>query len=175
MDIDYGQLDIKAPTGAFSTFDAQVLVPELVKLQPRDYYLEIGVDKGKSLYIARTVTDPGVLVSGVDIQDDPHIPRTNFFHGDSVEIAKTWSVFLPISILFIDGDHSYEGCKRDIEAWYPHMKPSGIIFFHDHDESSPGVIQAVSEFVNTHAMDHLKSYRIFKRTDLNTSMAAIYL
>ena len=36
-----------------------------------------------------------------------------------------------IDLLFIDGDHSYQGCKVDIDAWTPHVKPSGRVAFHD--------------------------------------------
>ena len=31
----------------------------------------------------------------------------------------------------IDGDHSYEGVKRDWEMFLPHVKPFGIVVLHD--------------------------------------------
>jgi predicted O-methyltransferase YrrM len=37
-----------------------------------------------------------------------------------------------ISALFIDGDHSYLGVKRDIELYAPRVVPGGIIAFHDY-------------------------------------------
>jgi predicted O-methyltransferase YrrM len=37
----------------------------------------------------------------------------------------------PIDMLFIDGDHTYEGVKRDFELYRPLLKPGGIIAFHD--------------------------------------------
>ena len=77
-------------------------------------------------------------------------------------------------MLFIDGDHSYEGCKRDIDAWFPHMKKDGVLLFHDCDESSPGVVQAVAEFADTHR-GVVKSWELFKRTDKNTSMSKVQL
>lgn len=36
-----------------------------------------------------------------------------------------------LDVLFIDGDHSYEGVKRDFELWSPLVRPGGIILFHD--------------------------------------------
>jgi len=33
--------------------------------------------------------------------------------------------------LFIDGDHSYDGLKRDWEAWRSRMRPGGIVALHD--------------------------------------------
>jgi len=34
-------------------------------------------------------------------------------------------------VLFPDGDHSYEGVKRDFEMYSPLVRPGGIIAFHD--------------------------------------------
>jgi predicted O-methyltransferase YrrM len=144
------ELDVKAPVGAFSTFDQEITAP-FIKAIPKDgKYLEIGVDKGKSLWIARQITDPSVEVFGVDICEDPKVKGTTFFQRDSKLGPETnlWN----IDVLFIDGDHSYEGCKADIDAWFPFVKEGGVIMFHDCDESSPGVVQAVAEFVNTHAV-----------------------
>jgi predicted O-methyltransferase YrrM len=36
-----------------------------------------------------------------------------------------------LDVLFIDGDHSYEGVKKDFELWSPLVRPGGIILFHD--------------------------------------------
>lgn len=171
--INYEELDSKANLGAFSTFDSEALMPEVAMLKEDDIYLGVGVDKGKSLSIARMV-NPKCHIWGVDIQPNPEVPNTDFLHGDSVAMAKRWEEedMDKISVLFIDGDHSYQGCKRDIDAWYPHMKKEGVMMFHDCDETSPGVVQAVAEFVNTHTV---KRWLIFKRTDKNTSMSAIWL
>lgn len=52
--------------------------------------------------------------------------------------------------VFIDADHSYDGCKADIEAWLPKVKPGGWICGHDyqnHDFERFGVTRAVDEFV----------------------------
>ena len=171
------EIEKECRLGAFSVYDMECICPELTKLMPNEVYLEIGVDKGKSLSFARHVTNPEVIVCGVDIKEDPKVENTVFFHGKSNEVAQ-WNWFnkfglLKISLLFIDGDHTYQGCKTDIESWFPHMKQHGVMFFHDHDESSPGVLQAVSEFVNNYkgSLD----YRMFKKTDKNTSMAGIWL
>ena len=56
------ELDRLARPGAFSILDMEVMVPELEKLPPGDIYLEVGVDKGKSLSVARMVCKPEVKV-----------------------------------------------------------------------------------------------------------------
>jgi uncharacterized Rossmann fold enzyme len=52
--------------------------------------------------------------------------------------------------VFLDADHSYEGCKADIEAWAAKVKPGGWLGGHDYENNDfPkfGVTRAVNEFV----------------------------
>jgi predicted O-methyltransferase YrrM len=46
-----------------------------------------------------------------------------------------------VDFLFIDGDHSYSGVKRDFEDYSPFVRPGGIIAFHDivKRESEPDI------------------------------------
>jgi hypothetical protein len=135
-------LDLKANLGAFSTFDSAVLVPEVDRLKPGQVYLEVGVDKGKSLSIAKMVAEEGVEIHGVDINVDPHVPGTFFHSHDSTSLNLGKSV----DVIFIDGDHTYEGCKADIDNWFPQMAKGGVMLFHDCDATSPGVVKSVREF-----------------------------
>lgn len=162
------ELDLKANPGAFSTFDMEILVPEVEKLKPGDTYLEIGVDKGKSLSVARMVAKKGVFIIGVDVREDPRIKGTIFYRADSTKLPVEWQGD-PIDVLFIDGDHSYEGCKADIDGWYPHMKKHGVILFHDCDSTSPGVVKAVEEFANTNKL------KVYYSPNDRCSMARIRL
>ena len=45
--------------------------------------------------------------------------------------------------LLIDADHSYEGVRRDFEAWSPLVAPGGLIVFHDYLMSEAGVARFV--------------------------------
>lgn len=47
--------------------------------------------------------------------------------------------------VFIDAAHDYESVKADIAAWWPKVKPGGILAGHDYCEAWPGVKQAVDE------------------------------
>lgn len=56
-----------------------------------------------------------------------------------------------IDFVFIDGDHSYEGCSSDISLWYPKLKEGGLLSGHDYREGrNYGVMQAVHEFSKSH-------------------------
>lgn len=162
---DYEALDLKANPGAFSTYDQEVLVPEVEKLKAGQVYLEVGVDKGKSLSIAKMVAKKGVHVVGVDLQDDPGVPGTEFIQGDSLNANYPKKV----DVIFIDGNHTYQGCKGDIDNWYPQMAEKGVMLFHDCDASSPGVVQAVHEFVEKHG------FELFESPNQRCSMARIRL
>lgn len=56
--------------------------------------------------------------------------RSKQIQGDSAQIGFGWQLG-KIDLLFIDGDHSYNGVQRDIAAWIPHVKVNGVVIFHD--------------------------------------------
>jgi predicted O-methyltransferase YrrM len=62
--------------------------------------------------------------------------------GLSAAVAASWN--RPIDLLFVDGDHSYDGCGSDIRAWLPFVRPGGWVAFHDSAEV--GVSRAIAEF-----------------------------
>lgn len=41
-------------------------------------------------------------------------------------------------LVFIDGDHSYKGCREDIDAWRPLVKEGGWLSGHDYRTDMPG-------------------------------------
>lgn len=147
--MNYDELDLKANPGAFSTFDMEVCVPEIEKLEGGQVYLEVGVDKGKSLSVARMVAREGVKIYGVDLRDNPNVPGTTFLQQDSTQAHINDEV----NVIFIDGDHTYEGCKADIDNWYPQMAKGGVMLFHDADATSPGVVQAIEEFAKNNKLE----------------------
>ncbi len=55
-----------------------------------------------------------------------------------------------IDLLFIDGDHSYEGCKADLSNWSHLVVSGGNIILHDSYAGSYGVQRAAIEFVAAH-------------------------
>ncbi len=74
--------------------------------------------------------------------------RRTIIRNDSVKAAEDVEDE-SLDFVFIDADHSYEGCRKDIESWFPKLKPGGLLCGHDYDHPDfPdwGVKQAVHEF-----------------------------
>lgn len=68
--------------------------------------------------------------------------------SDSVAAARALERLRgSIDFIFIDGDHSYEGCRADIEAWTPFVRKGGVMAFHDFGSRASGVTQAIFEAV----------------------------
>ncbi len=57
------------------------------------------------------------------------LDRVEIVRKTSGQAALGWN--MPIDLIFIDGDHSYEGVKRDWELFTPHLAPFGVVVFHD--------------------------------------------
>lgn len=74
--------------------------------------------------------------------------------GDSVDVAANLQVEFGrmFDMIFIDADHSYDGVRRDLEAFRPLLKVGGLFCGHDYPWKSvavpwPGVGRAVREAV----------------------------
>lgn len=48
----------------------------------------------------------------------------------SYQFAKSF-LFRSVDMVFIDADHSYNGVKKDYEAWFEKIKIGGFFAFHD--------------------------------------------
>jgi predicted O-methyltransferase YrrM len=69
-------------------------------------------------------------------------PAAKMIRKPSVEAASEIS---EVDLAFIDGDHSYEHVKADINAWLPKIRKGGVLSGHDYIFSCPGVVNAVTE------------------------------
>lgn len=57
--------------------------------------------------------------------------------SDSAEAGENWKGD-PIDFLIVDAAHDEESVGKDIDAWFPHVKTGGFIFFHDYLEREGG-------------------------------------
>jgi tetratricopeptide (TPR) repeat protein len=51
----------------------------------------------------------------------------------------------PIAMIFVDGDHEYEGVAADYRRYQGHIIPGGYLLFHDYSRFEPGVRRLVDE------------------------------
>lgn len=115
-------------------------------------FMEIGTDQGGTFAIWSKLSKDGKRISidiphgnyGVSSYDvnkrDEYLKslgsNVTMIHGDSQsgEIKNRISSTLKegeLDFLFIDGDHTYEGVKKDYENYKKYVKPGGWIGFHD--------------------------------------------
>lgn len=102
--------------------------------------VETGRFCGGSTFVMACANDT-VPIHSIDIapQDDAqlsaHLKRTgigdniNLIVGDSQK--SKYDSIGAFDLLFIDGDHSYEGCTNDLENWYPELSMGGHVVLHD--------------------------------------------
>lgn len=140
--------------------DREELLTQLaVRPQPR--IAEIGVFRGEFSQVLLRKFAPSVLhLFDLDLKRHKiaeHFARliatgqVQLHEGDS----STGIAALPLEyfdLIYIDGDHSYEGVVKDIQASVPRLVPGGYLVFNDYTFWSPcenmqyGIMQAVNEF-----------------------------
>jgi predicted O-methyltransferase YrrM len=119
--------------------------------------VEVGVAWGETSHSVLSNV-PGVILTLVDPWPDvavmhwvqnhlSHFERqTRFLHYPSVEAARLCAGE-QFDWVFIDGDHSEEAAWADLNAWWPLVKPGGILCGHDWTwHRSPGVAISVKRF-----------------------------
>lgn len=115
--------------------------------------LEIGVDVGNSTTaFLLGVSENGGHLYGIDINKKSETvfagnKHWTFFHASSKAFVPVCKHALPeLDVLYIDGDHSYEGAAFDINTYGPMVKKGGLILVHDVDHPDfPGVRRAFDE------------------------------
>jgi len=171
-----------------STRDLEI--EELKKLasESKDIIVEIGGFQGRtSIELAKGskegqkhkiyVIDPWTGVK-VHSTKDVFIDKNTFVNN--IKNAKMDDIIIPIQslsekclpqwdksigMLFIDGDHSYDGVKKDIK-WIKHVIPGGIVAFHDYllPKYKNSVVKAVNEIKDTlDFQTHIESLIVFKK------------
>jgi predicted O-methyltransferase YrrM len=133
------------------------------KMRPK-IVLEIGTGMGGSLYLLSKIATANATLISVDLPirapswkiqlyrafaKDPQ--RIHVLQGDShtaLVLSKIKKVINEdrVDFLFIDGDHSYEGIRRDFEMYAPLVRDYGVIAFHDIVAGSPASVGDVPRF-----------------------------
>lgn len=64
-------------------------------------------------------------------------PRVRWHIARSQDVGRQWRGRTP-DLVFIDGDHSPQGCREDWEVWHPHVRVGGVVAIHDARDGIPG-------------------------------------
>lgn len=124
--------------------------------------VEIGRFKGGSTFVIAAGMHPSARLHSYDL----HVKLSSLYRGEELDeglrsalarygldarvelvVADSRTVETPGSaaMIFIDGDHSYDGVRADYEHWRPALAPGGHLLFHD--ASPPGGIGGYEEDV----------------------------
>lgn len=63
----------------------------------------------------------------------------------SEQVVQGWR--LPVALLWIDGDHRYEGVRRDFESWRPYLMEGATVVFDDASDPSIGPYRLIGEIL----------------------------
>lgn len=109
--------------------------------------VEIGVAEGASAWEAAQVMPADGLLYLIDPYELTSLPvspaqilakrlvspvargEVRWITARSHEARVGWTT--PIDFLFIDGDHSYDGARRDWDEWTPLVRKEGFVALHD--------------------------------------------
>ncbi len=130
-------------------FDEAAYIFELLGSMNAAKCVEIGRFKGGSSFLmAAAMDDKSQLISidnhtkmpaeynGDELDASLKVALAQFGLESRVELITADSTKVPFSastndLVFIDGDHSYEGVRKDYLHWRTSLKPGGHVIFHD--------------------------------------------
>lgn len=129
------------------------LYGQVVKRAPR-VVVEIGTCHGGTLYLWCQAAAPEAMVISIDLPEGKygggyrscrapfyqafckplqymHLLRCDSHAAETVQLVNQRLGGRPIDLLFIDGDHTYAGARKDFELYWPLVAPSGWVALHD--------------------------------------------
>lgn len=142
----------------------------IVQRQKPKAFLEIGTRNGGTFFVLCRLSDPQAIVISLDLPGGQfgggytpfqipvirrmkspgqrlHLLRTDSHKAEAKLRTEHALKGSQLDLLFIDGDHTYEGVKRDFEMYSPMVQAGGLVVFHDIVEI-PGPEFGVHRFWN---------------------------
>lgn len=124
-------------------FDEAAFLFRLVRSFKAPRIIEVGRFRGGSTILMGTAGDDGTRITSIDIAPKNDallrsvLEKAGIAHKIDLVVNDANKVPAPADtydIVFIDGDHTYQGIKKDYEHWKKSVKPGGHILFHDAGE-----------------------------------------
>lgn len=141
-------------------FDEAALLFRLARDVQSGPVAEIGRFRGGSTVMFTCALPEGVELWSYDLSDRfdaelrDALQRLGTAHKVHLVVGDSRTVDppgRPLELLFIDGDHSYEGAQADYARWSELVRPGGRLLFHDAVDTGgygnvyPGVSRVVAE------------------------------
>ena len=154
----------------FPLYQVDILSDILSGLPDNPTIVEIGTNYARSTYAMSMIRSDAKIIT-IDrknyIGDDNIGENVTKMIMDSAQAAR--EIDVAPDFIFVDGDHEYEGVKKDIESWTPKLKKGGIIAFHDFNNVNPaidpdgvlinfGVFEAVTENITSDKFELLTPF-----------------
>ena len=127
-------------------FDEAALLFRLVRSQQAAQILEIGRYYGGSAFLFAVASDHNSMVTSIDIapQNDEllqiALKKSGLAHKVQLLVGDSSGSEAKVDfydLIFVDGDHSYEGVLKDYEHWRKAVKPGGYLVFHNAGAGRP--------------------------------------
>jgi len=128
------------------------------KFQP--IIINIGVEYGASLACLRQGA-ASAIIYGIDIDISKAVSsyHSELIEADSRTLWEQWPEGRAVDLLFIDGDHSYDGVCDDTN-WTFFVRKWGYVIFHDcYDYEDPSIVHRLVPGVNQAVEEWLEKYK----------------
>ena len=142
----------------------------IARFQPK-LVLEIGTARGGTLFLLSKFSNKDAHIISIDLPGGKYgggypyplrvfyksfisnnqtitLIRKNSHLTSTFQKLKKILKNRKLDLLFIDGDHTYEGVKKDFEMYSPLVKKNGIVAFHDIVIHPPEINCRVEKFWN---------------------------
>ena len=94
--------------------------------------------------------------------DDVHIIQGDSHNLSTIEALKNILNGEELDFIFIDGDHTYEGVKKDFEMYIPFLKDGGYVAFHDINDTE------FHRGLNCHVAKFWNELKDYKKIEFNS-------
>ena len=156
MDHFYSQI-----SGMVSEAELDLFRHCIAKIPDGGRFVEIGLWFGHcTAFLEVEIVNSGKKIELISIDTFPcsgqeqmlrliALPFVQVIKGQSLEYKS------PADVIWLDGDHTYENVKKELDQFWPLINPGGILCGHDYADFDPykGVFNAVNEFAEKIGQD----------------------
>jgi MMP 1-O-methyltransferase len=197
LDIDSASQAADLVEGWLSEAQGRALYAAAAAVRHRGSIVEIGSWKGRStVWLAYGARAAGARIHAVDphqdSREDPGAKTLAEFKANLVRAGVDQTVEAmvmtsaqaaavltgPVELLFVDGDHSFQGARSDADIWLPRVITGGVVMFHDvatSGYSGPRRVfqQSICRSPEFHRIRKVGSMAIAERTQRRTRREAL--